>query len=47
MRPAGVAQAIAAVVSLPRVTHATVIELQPEAPILERSDTDNDETGNR
>ena len=33
MRPAGVAQAIAAVVSLPRGTHATVIELQPEAPI--------------
>jgi NAD(P)-dependent dehydrogenase (short-subunit alcohol dehydrogenase family) len=47
MRPAGVAQAIAAVVSLPRGTHATVIELQPEAPILERNDTDNDETGNR
>ena len=47
MRPAGVAQAIAAVVSLPRGTHATVIELQPEAPILERSDADNDETGNR
>ncbi len=33
MRPAGVAEAIAAVVSLPRGTHATVIELQPEAPI--------------
>jgi NAD(P)-dependent dehydrogenase (short-subunit alcohol dehydrogenase family) len=33
MRPAGVAQAIAAVVALPRGTHATVIELQPEAPI--------------
>jgi NAD(P)-dependent dehydrogenase (short-subunit alcohol dehydrogenase family) len=33
MRPSGVAQAIVAVVSLPRGTHATVIELQPEAPI--------------
>jgi NAD(P)-dependent dehydrogenase (short-subunit alcohol dehydrogenase family) len=33
MRPAGVAQAVVAVVSLPRGTHATVIELQPEAPI--------------
>jgi NAD(P)-dependent dehydrogenase (short-subunit alcohol dehydrogenase family) len=33
MRPAGVAQAIVSVVSLPRGTHATVIELQPEAPI--------------
>jgi NAD(P)-dependent dehydrogenase (short-subunit alcohol dehydrogenase family) len=33
MRPAGVAQAIVAVVTLPRGTHATVIELQPEAPI--------------
>ncbi len=33
MRPAGVAEAIVAVVSLPRGTHATVIELQPEAPI--------------
>ena len=33
MRPAGVAQAIVAVVGLPRGTHATVIELQPEAPI--------------
>lgn len=35
MRPAGVAQAIAAVVALPRGTHATVVELQPEAPIRE------------
>jgi len=35
MRPPGVAQAIVAAVSLPRGTHATVIELQPEAPILE------------
>jgi NAD(P)-dependent dehydrogenase (short-subunit alcohol dehydrogenase family) len=37
MRPAGVAQAIAAVVTLPRGTHATVIELQPEAPIRNES----------
>lgn len=35
MRPAGVAEAIAAVVALPRGTHATVLELQPEAPIQE------------
>jgi len=33
MRPVGVAQAIVAVVGLPRGTHATVIELQPEAPL--------------
>ena len=33
MRPSGVAQAIVAVVGLPRGTHATLIELQPEAPI--------------
>ena len=33
MRPAGVAEAVCAAVSLPRGTHATVIELQPEAPI--------------
>ena len=33
MRPPGVAEAIAAVVSLPRGIHTTVIELQPEAPI--------------
>jgi len=39
MRPAGVAQAIVAVVGLPRGTHATVIELQPEAPI--RTDPDD------
>ena len=39
MRPAGVAQAIVAVVGLARGTHATVIELQPEAPIR----TDRDE----
>ncbi len=36
MRPAGVAQAIAAVVALPRGTHATVVELQPEAPIRDQ-----------
>jgi short-subunit dehydrogenase len=41
MRPAGVAQAIVAVVGLARGTHATVIELQPEAPIR----TDPDEEG--
>jgi len=41
MRPAGVAQAIAAVVTLPRGTHATVIELQPEAPI--RTDPKDEE----
>lgn len=34
MRPAGVAEAVAAVVTLPRGTHATVIELQPEAPVV-------------
>ena len=39
MRPAGVAQAIVAVVGLARGTHATVIELQPEAPI--RTDPDD------
>ncbi len=33
MQPAGVAQAVVAAVSLPRGTHATVIELQPEAPV--------------
>ena len=38
MRPAGVAEAICAVVSLPRGTHATVIELQPEAPIAAPTD---------
>jgi NAD(P)-dependent dehydrogenase (short-subunit alcohol dehydrogenase family) len=38
MRPAGVAEAVCAVVSLPRGTHATVIELQPEAPIAPPSD---------
>jgi len=37
MRPEGVAQAVVAAVSLPRGTHATIIELQPEAPI--RNDT--------
>lgn len=34
MRPAAVAEAVCAVVGLPRGTHATVIELQPEAPIM-------------
>jgi len=38
MRPAGVAQAVCAVVSLPRGTHATVFELQPEAPIAPTTD---------
>ncbi len=33
MRPDGVAQAVCAVVGLPRGVHATVIELQPEAPL--------------
>jgi NAD(P)-dependent dehydrogenase (short-subunit alcohol dehydrogenase family) len=33
MRPAGLADAVCAVVGLPRGVHATVIELQPEAPI--------------
>jgi len=35
MRPKGVAQAIVAAVTLPRGTHATTVELQPEAPIRE------------
>ena len=38
MRPAGVAQAVCAVVDLPRGIHATVIELQPEAPIAPPAD---------
>jgi len=38
MRPTGVAQAVCAIVSLPRGTHATVIELQPEAPIAPMTD---------
>lgn len=33
MRPAGVAAAICAVVALPRGVHASVVELQPEAPL--------------
>jgi len=33
MRPADVAEAVCAVVGLPRGVHTTVIELQPEAPI--------------
>jgi len=40
MRPAGVAQAVVAAVSLPRGTHATVIELQPEAPVLPEPPTE-------
>ncbi len=35
MTPKGVAQAIVAAVTLPRGTHATTVELQPEAPIRE------------
>jgi NADP-dependent 3-hydroxy acid dehydrogenase YdfG len=35
MRPTGVAQAIVSAVTLPRGTHATVVELQPEAPVRE------------
>jgi short-subunit dehydrogenase len=38
MRPAGVAQAVCAVVALPRGIHATVIELQPEAPLAPPAD---------
>ncbi len=38
MRPAGVAEAVCAVVGLPRGVHATVIELQPEAPIAPPAD---------
>ena len=45
MRPAGVAQAICAAVSLPRGTHATVIELQPEAPIAAPADTAETDPG--
>ena len=33
MTPEGVAQGVLAVVSLPRGTHVTTIELHPEAPI--------------
>jgi hypothetical protein len=33
MRPPAVAEAVLAVVSLPRGIHATTLELQPEAPI--------------
>ena len=40
MRPAGVAQAVCAVVGLPRGVHTTVIELQPEAPLAPRTDTE-------
>ena len=40
MRPAGVAQAVCAVVGLPRGVHTTVIELQPEAPLAPRTETE-------
>jgi NADP-dependent 3-hydroxy acid dehydrogenase YdfG len=39
--PEGIAQAIVAAVNLPRGVHATVVELQPEAPIA--TDTDVEE----
>jgi NADP-dependent 3-hydroxy acid dehydrogenase YdfG len=35
MKPSGVAQAVVSAVTLPRGTHATVVEVQPEAPIIE------------
>lgn len=35
MKPSGVAQAVLAAVTLPRGTHATVVEVQPEAPIVD------------
>jgi NAD(P)-dependent dehydrogenase (short-subunit alcohol dehydrogenase family) len=38
MHPEGVAQAVCAVLALPRGVHATVIELQPEAPIAPADD---------
>jgi len=47
MRPAGVARAIAAVVGLPRGTHATVIELQPEAPLRDGPDQGHTEPATR
>ncbi len=37
MRPAGVAQGVLAVIAVPRGTHITTIELQPEAPIIEEN----------
>jgi len=40
MRPAGVAEAVCAVVGLPRGVHTTVIELQPEAPIAPLTGTE-------
>ena len=40
MRPAGVAEAVCAVVGLPRGVHTTVIELQPEAPLAPRTETE-------
>jgi NAD(P)-dependent dehydrogenase (short-subunit alcohol dehydrogenase family) len=38
MRPSGVAQAVVAALSLPRGVHATVLELQPEAPVVPVTD---------
>lgn len=47
MRPAGVAEAIVAVLMLPRGIHATVIELQPEAPLATEGDGNGpDQKGN-
>jgi hypothetical protein len=43
MRPSGVAQAIVAVVGLPRGIHATLIELQPEAPIRTQPNDEGDQ----
>ncbi len=37
MRPSGVAKAITAAASLPRGVHLTVLEIQPEAPIVDRT----------
>ncbi len=42
MRPAGVAQAVCAVVGLPRGVHATVLELQPEGPLPAPTETQGD-----
>jgi NAD(P)-dependent dehydrogenase (short-subunit alcohol dehydrogenase family) len=43
MRPAGVAEAIVAAVTLPRGTHATVVELQPEGPLRTPPDPTTEE----
>jgi len=42
MRPDGVAQAVCAVVALPRGVHTTVMEIQPEAPIVAPDDPDTE-----